>query len=135
MPCRVQQPLIINEVVEITPVVLEPAAPLGLPVEADGSSEEPPGKRQKRAESGGEEIPTEQLPGRMEAPQVRSDSHAGCVVGPTLAVCCLGQSRTWGPHLKVVALLYHDWGGGETAEPHIWELHLQLVASLWDCCS
>ena len=72
MLCSVQQPLIVNEVVEITPVVLEPVAPPGPPAEANGSAVEPPGKRQKRAKSGGEEIPTEQLPGRMEAPQVRS---------------------------------------------------------------
>lgn len=69
--CRVQQPLIINEVVEIIPVVLEPTTPSGLPAEANGSAEEPPGKRQKRAEGGSEETSTEQLPGRMEAPQVK----------------------------------------------------------------
>ena len=93
MSCRVQQPLIVNEVVEITPVVLEPAAPPGLPAEANGSAVEPPGKRQKRAEGGSEQTPTEQLPGRMEAPQVRSVSLVGCVIGSTSAVCCSGQNN------------------------------------------
>lgn len=60
-----------NEVVEVTPVILKPAAPPGLPAEANGSAGEPPGKRQKRAEGGSEETCTEQLPGRMEAPQVK----------------------------------------------------------------
>ena len=76
MLCRAQQPLIVNEMVEITPVVLEPAPPPGLPAEANGSDVEPPGKRQKRAESGSQQSSTEQLPGRMEAPQVRSVQNA-----------------------------------------------------------
>ena len=83
-------------------MVLEPAAPPGLPAEANGSAMEPPGKRQKRVESGGEETPTEQLPGRMEAPQVMSTQSArqGLLKG------ILGPSRQPGRVGWVLRLLF-----------------------------